>query len=150
MIPDSPELPEALDLAQHRDEVRKKVMDKAYKVAFMVLDRLEKDARRGRYSPKHPPAVVFGILADKIVALEAASRNVPPLPQGSSINIFAEVGQLATVFEKVANAGNQPRLPASALCEDDPAEPLHTGGPQAAPEAGGVPPGDGPGDGRAV
>jgi len=158
MKPDALDLPGALDIGATRDEARKQVIAKLYKVIFMNLDRVEKDIKRGSYSPKHPPAVTLGILMDKLVAIEAAAHNVPPLPGGSSVNIFAEINQLSTVIEKVAHAG-QPAPPPSPcgggdtsetqslVRQDHSDESLYPPGPQAPPEAGGIPPGDRPADG---
>lgn len=156
MMPELPDPVDALDVAGHRVERRKQVIDKAYDTAFLVLDRVHKDIKRGRYDPKHPPAVVFGIVVDKIVALEAAQRQGPDLPQGQTVNIFAEVDKLGMVFEKVADAGDPPLPPyeggpegkaTGPVHQDRPDESLHPAGPQAAPEAGGVPPGHRPEDG---
>ena len=137
-LPDGPDLPEAMGIGARREALREQVIDKTYQTVFMALDRVQKDVKRGHYGQKHPPAVVLGILIDKVVALEAAVRNVPQLPEGTSVNIITEVNHLTTVFEKVANAG-QPELPQGAVCEDDTPQPVYTEGPQAPSEAGGVP-----------
>lgn len=143
--PDDLDPATALDIAAHRGDVRKLCINRGYAVVLQLFDAVEHDIKKKLYTSKHPAVVQLGIMIDKVVALESAQNRVPDLPPGSSVNIFAEIQNLAPVLEKVVNA-NRPILIDGDVREDDTTEPVHTLGPQAPPEAGGVSTCDGPED----
>jgi DNA-binding XRE family transcriptional regulator len=144
--PDDADPATALDIAAHRADVRKKCIERGYATVLNLFDKVDKDVKQGNFTAKFPAVVQLGIMIDKVVALETAQNRVPDLPPGSSLNIFAEIQNLAPVLEKVVNA-NRPQLTDGNVCADDLAEPVHPAGPQAAPEADGIPAGDRPEDG---
>jgi DNA-binding XRE family transcriptional regulator len=135
---DDPDPTVALDIAAHRADVRKKCITRGYGTVMKLFDEVDKDVKKGNFTARFPAVVQLGIMIDKVVALEGAQNRVPDLPQGSSVNIFAEIQNLAPVLEKVVNA-NRPQLVDGDVCADDTTEPVYTTGPQAPSEASGVP-----------
>lgn len=143
--PDASDPATALDIAAHRADVRKECISRAYATITALFNEVDKDIATHNFTAKHPAVVYLGIVVDKVVALEGAQNRVPDLPAGSSVNIFAEIQNLAPVLQKVVNA-NRPEFVDGDVCADDTTEPVHTPGPQAPSEASGIPPCDGPED----
>ena len=118
-------------------------------IVVACLQQIRKDIHKKKFTPKYNPNTIAGTLLDKLIKLRLADRMAyGGMGNQTQINIFTDIDKIESTIDKVMENVLDPAVALEGnVHQDDTPEPLYPGGPQAAPEAGGIPAGDRPEDG---